>query len=265
VPLTPPGDLYFALNDSLFPKVFAAIKQQRPSLLNYATPYFAKHPGDWCLAIPNPANGAPKFTAISAVQVLTGSPAPPVEFMIQISDIEVGFGVDTVGLPPELLPLPAQRVVLKVSLTARFAVPQLDPTTVGCPTTNQFFAHADFPLKMCDCFAVTFFSIATAWIMPCGATNWIAFALEKFYTPNFTPPGLRETLGYLVTLLLDTSVLPRFWVKVAPFVLDLSKALPPAAPIKSITITPTSPTPAPNPDIAGHVSAVKFKLKVTAP
>lgn len=93
----------------------------------------------------------------------------------------------------------------------------------------------------------------------------MTFALDKFETTNLTPPGLRETADYLLVLLVDTTVLPKMWVKLAPFVIDLTKTLPPSAPVKTITITPSAPTASPNPNIAAHLLEARFTLAVTTP
>ena len=89
--LTPPGDLYFGLNDSLFPKLLAAIQSQRPSLLNFMTPYFAQRSAYWCSPIPQPINGAPQFFPFPAVQFSSGTAIPPTEFVLQITDFSIGF------------------------------------------------------------------------------------------------------------------------------------------------------------------------------
>jgi hypothetical protein len=265
MPLSPPGDLYFGLNDAIFAKLLQALQAQRPSLLNYCTPYFASNPAYWCNPIPTPANGAPLFTAIPAIQYLGGGQIPSVEMMLQINDLAIGFGVDTVGLPPDMLPLPPQRIAVKISVNLRFAVPRLDPTTLGCPASGQQFGHATYPLQLCNCFNATIFTTNTAAILKCGADSWITFAFDRIESTNLTPPGLRDTMDYLSVLILDTMVVPAMWIKLAPFVIDLSKALPPTAPIKTITVAPSAPTANPNPDISGDLLQARFSLKVTAP
>jgi hypothetical protein len=262
--LTPPGDLYVGVNDAIFPKFLAAIRSQRPSLLNYLTPYFAAHPGYWCAPIPPAPNGAPKYTAVDAVKSVGNNTIPAVEYMLQVSDIAIGFGVDNVGLPNDLLPLPPQRAAVKISVNMRFAVPRLDPTSLGCPNNGQF-RFAQFPLQVCDCFTATLYATGTAAILPCGTTAWITFALDRVESTNLAPPGLRDTVGYLAVLILDTLVVPSLWVKLDRQVIDLKKALPQTAPIKTITITPGVPTATPNPDISNDLVQARMTLKVSAP
>jgi hypothetical protein len=205
------------------------------------------------------------FTAIPAIQYLGGGQIPSVEMMLQINDLAIGFGVDKVGLPPDMLPLPPQRIAVKISLNLRFAVPRLDPTTLNCPGSGQQFGHATYPLQLCNCFNATLFTTNTAAILKCGQDSWITFAFDRIESTNLTPPGLSDTMDYLSVLVLDTMVLPAMWVRLAPFVIDLSKALPPTAPIKTITVTPSAPTANPNPDISGDLLQARFSLKVTAP
>lgn len=263
--LTSPGDLYLGLNDSIFSKFLIVIQQQRPSLLNYASPHFLKNPQDCCVKIDPPKNGAPTFTELPPIQYLSPDKVPPVELMLQITGIRVGFGVDTVGLPPDMLPLPAQRIVIQIDFFARFAVPRLDPSSLACPTETQRLARASFPLDLCDCFSGPIDATATASIKFCSDSTWIMFGLDKFETPSLTPVGLRQTIDRLIVLVLDTAVLPPLWRKLSPFVLDLSKALPPTAPIKTITIKPTASSANPNPDINSDLLQARFNLEVTAP
>jgi hypothetical protein len=262
--LTPPGDLYVGLNDSMFGKALSAIKTQRPSLLNYATDYFAKHPENWCVPISPPSNGAPLITVMKSLQVAE-KPVPPVEFLLQITNILVGFGVDNVGLPASMKPLPAQRIAVKVSFSSRFSIPKLDPATIGCPDSGQQFDNSNFPLHLCPCFSGDLFLTATGAIKPCGQDSWITFALDRFESTNVTPASLRETADYFLVLLVDTTVLPKMWVKLKPFVIDLSKTLPPSANIKTITITPGTPTAPPNPNIAADLLEARFTVAVTTP
>lgn len=263
--LTNPGDLYIALNDSIFPKIFDAIRSQRPSLLNYATPRFLASPTKHCLKIDSPVNGAPTFTELPAIQYPVKKNVPPIEFLLQITQIGVGFGVDTVGLPPELLPLPPQRIAVKIAFKARFAVPRLDPDSLDCPDSGQQFSHADFPLDICDCFDGALSATIATKIKLCGKNSWITVRLDRFDTSNLTPVGLRQTVDRLVVLILDTAVLPALWPKISPFVVDMSAALPPNAPIKSLTITPEAISYTPNPDIDAHLLKARFDLKVSAP
>jgi hypothetical protein len=262
--LTPPGDLYVGLDDAIFRKVLAAIKSQRPSLLNYATDFFAKKPNTWCVPITAPSNGAPLVSVLPPL-VVADKPVPPVEFLLQITDIGVGFGVDTVGLPASMQPLPPQRIAIKISFASRFNIPKLDPATIGCPTDGQQFANSNFPLHLCACFTGDLFLTTSGNIKRCGADSWITFALDKFETTNLTPPGLRETADYFLVLLVDTTILPKMWVKLTPYIIDLSKTLPPSAPIKTITITPGAPTASPNPNMAAHLLEARLTLAVTTP
>jgi hypothetical protein len=258
--LTPPGDLYVGISDTIFKKALTAIQTQRPSLLNYMTPYFVANPNYWCSDIPQPANGGPKYTSESPIQTLDGYTIPGVEYIVQIADIEAGFGVDTVGLPPELLPLPPQRIVAKVSVNVRLAVPKLDPTSLGCPgSTPTYQPH------VCDCFNATLFATMTSSIMMCSNVAWILFAFDQIDSTNVTPPGLRDTVNYFAVLVLDTIVLPTLWVALKPYPIDLTKALPATAPIKTITLTPIAPTALPNPDIANDLLQARIQLKVTTP
>jgi len=261
--LTPPGDLYLGLNDSIFPKVFAAIVSQRPSLLNYATSYFASNPQTWCQPIASPT-GTPPVTVVSPLQLTTDNSVPSVDLLIQITNIAAGFGKDTVGLPPSMQPLPPQRIALKISFAARFSIPKLDPSTIGCPDNNPF-SKASFPPHLCSCFTGDLFLTAAGDIMQCDSNMWITFALDQFDSTNITPAGLQETANYFLALLVDTKLLPQMWFNVAPAVIDLSKTLPASAPIKTITVTPSAPAGSPNPNIASDLLEARSILTVTTP
>ena len=165
------------------------------------------------------------------------------------------------GFPADMLPLPPQRIVIKISINLRLAVPKLDPTTIRYPGAGTI----SYPLHLCDCFNATVFATATAAIMRCSAISWITFAFDRLESTNLTPSGLSQTVDYLSVLLIDTMILPALWVKLAPFVIDLSKSLPASAPIKTITIKPSAPTANPNPDVNADVLNARFSLSVTAP
>ena len=260
--LTPPGDLYVGINDALFPKLLGVIQLQRPSLLNYISPYFAANPDKWCNPISQPPNSAPQFDAVPALNYSSDPTFHGVEFAFQITDFGVGFGVDTVGLPATMLPLPAQRIVLKVGFRVRFAVPKLDVSTLTAPGTPS---AQKYPLQVCDCFSGSLFATVGANILANGATSWITYAVDKFAIPEILPAGLAQAADLALVLILDTQILPKLWIKLSPFVIDLSSSLPATAPIKSITITPKAPTASPNPNVSADLLQARFSLEVTAP
>ncbi|MGB0064380.1 MAG: hypothetical protein WBP85_08025 [Terracidiphilus sp.] len=260
--LTPPGDVYVGINDALFPKLLNVIQSQRPSLLNYISPYFAANPDKWCNPISQPTNGAPQFDAIPPLKYSTDPTFPGVEFAFQITDFGVGFGVDTVGLPATMLPLPGQRIVLKVSFSVRFAVPKLDVSTLTAPGTPSV---QKFPLQVCDCFSGSLFATVATNIIASGPTSWITYAVDKFEIPQILPAGLSQAADLLLVLILDTQILPKLWIQLSPFVIDLSASLPATAPIKTITITPKAPVGSPNPNISADLLQARFSLEVTAP
>lgn len=255
--------LYVALDDRFVPKVFGQIVAQRPSLLNYATPYFRQTPKSICVPIAVPHNGAPLFTPLDPIQLGFGNHLPGMEMLLQVLDIRIGFGVD-VGLPPILRPLPPQRIAVLISFAARFSVPRIDPTTVHCPDgggANE--AHAT--MDLCDCFRGTLAATLVSSIKVCGDKWYITYGFDQFDTDNLTPVGLRQTFDRIVVLAMDTVVLPKLWAAVSPFKLDLTKILPAGSPITSITLKPIQGHTLPDPNIANHLLEAWFNLQVTAP
>jgi hypothetical protein len=262
--LTQGAGLYVGVNDRFFPKVVTLIGQQRPSLLNYATPYFRANPSRVCVPVPRPANGAPVFTALEPIQLGLGTGVPGVELVLQVTGIGVGFGVDNIGLPPMLRPLPPERIAAKISFTARLAVPQLDPSSLHCPEDGGA-SQVKYNLNLCDCFSGDLCAIVEASLRGCRDAVFLTYAFDKFDTDNVVPAGLRQAVDNIIVLAINSILLPKLWLPISPVTIDLKKALPAGSPVTSITITPQLPAMQPNPNIANDLLETRLDLKVTAP
>jgi hypothetical protein len=261
--LTGNNDLYVSLSDALISTFISAIKAQRPSLLNYVSPYFAAHPEDCCIQVPHPANGSPAFSQLPPIGYSPIPEAPPIDFCVQITDVAIGFGAD-IGLPTSLLPLPQQRIAAKFAFSARFRVPRLNVNSIGCPSAGDPLANATFHFDLCDPFDAAFATTIATDFRQCGKVIFISFAMDRFDTTVVSPGGLTQTVDRMIALVLDTKILPSMWPSISPYVIDLSKYAD-TGPIKTITITPSVPQTLPDPDIQNHLLQARLDLQVTSP
>ncbi|WP_322509029.1 hypothetical protein [Anaerolinea sp.] len=117
MPFTDRSDLFGAVHENGINRVVRHIMRQRPSLFNYATPFFHNHVEMFCakfevdekvLKAKNPL-----FTEQELLPIL-GAPVPiGLNFCLQLSEVAIDFFPGSVfNLPPELGKLSPQRFAL---------------------------------------------------------------------------------------------------------------------------------------------------------
>ena len=119
MPFTDRSDLFGAVHEDGINRLVRHIMRQRPSLFNYATPFFHNNVELFCakfevdervLKAKNPL-----FTEQEPIPIL-GAPVPiGLNFCLQLTDAQIDFHPGNVfGLPPELGRLTDQRFALRL-------------------------------------------------------------------------------------------------------------------------------------------------------
>ncbi len=119
MPFTDHSDIYAAVHEKGINTVVRHLMRQRPSLFNYATPFFHQYPKLFC----NPIEAAPTvlqagnplFTEVEPLPIY-GAPIPiGVNFCLQLTDAEIDFHPgNIVRLPAELGKLASQHLAIRL-------------------------------------------------------------------------------------------------------------------------------------------------------
>ncbi len=121
-------DIFGAVHENGINRVVRHIMRQRPSLFNYATPFFQQRADLLCAPIQADKKvfdaGNPLFTEQEPLPIL-GAPVPiGVNFCLQLVEAQIDFHPGNVfSLPPELGSLAAQRFALGIKACAGIDCP----------------------------------------------------------------------------------------------------------------------------------------------
>ncbi|HSV85052.1 MAG TPA: hypothetical protein VLH85_00660 [Levilinea sp.] len=121
-------DIFGAVHENGINRVVRHIMRQRPSLFNYATPFFQQRSDLLCAPIQADKKvfeaGNPLFTEEEPLPIL-GAPVPiGVNFCVQLVDAQIDFHPGNVfTLPPELGSLSVQRFALGIKACAGIDCP----------------------------------------------------------------------------------------------------------------------------------------------
>jgi len=119
MPFTDRSDLFASLEEEGVNLFVRHLMRQRPSLFNYATVYFEKHPSLLCAKIDAAnkvkENGDPLFSVQEPIPILGVAPPISLNWSLQITDVEVDFHPgNTIELPKELGALDEQQLGLRM-------------------------------------------------------------------------------------------------------------------------------------------------------
>ena len=122
------SDLFASVHEDGINLVVRHIMRQRPSLFNYATPAFSRNPELFCVRIEAAQTvldaGNPLFTEQDPLPVLGAPVEIGLNFCLQLTDLQIDFHPgNAFELPPELAPLGAQRVALRMKACAGLGCP----------------------------------------------------------------------------------------------------------------------------------------------
>lgn len=118
MPFTDRSDLFGAVHEEGINRVVRHIMRQRPSLFNYATPFFRRRPDLLCTPIVADRKVTdarnPLFTVQDPLPILGAPVKIGLNFCVQFTDFVLDFHPgNSITLPPELGTLPAQRFALR--------------------------------------------------------------------------------------------------------------------------------------------------------
>ncbi len=116
--LTDFSEIYASLHDAGINRVIRHIMRQRPALFNYGTENVARNRSLWCSAI-DAAPAVTHFMTVLDPLPIMGVNNLGLDFCIQLTDAKFDFHPsNTVALPAELSPLPAQNFAIKLTACA---------------------------------------------------------------------------------------------------------------------------------------------------
>lgn len=118
MPFTDRSDLFGAVHEEGINRVVRHIMRQRPSLFNYATPFFRRRPDLLCTPIVADRKVTdarnPLFTVQDPLPILGAPVKIGLNFCVQLTDFVLDFHPsNSITLPPELGALPAQRLAIR--------------------------------------------------------------------------------------------------------------------------------------------------------
>lgn len=126
MPYTENCDLYLAVSEDAFNRVFRHILTQNPPLFNYGTPYFVQHPDEMCYI---PTSGPPRAIApVNPVEIPNADPATVVEYCYQLSDATIDFHpLGAIADPPPGWNISQDQMAIRLEFHAGVLKPT-DPT-----------------------------------------------------------------------------------------------------------------------------------------
>ncbi|MFN8379257.1 MAG: hypothetical protein U0452_11360 [Anaerolineae bacterium] len=118
MPFTDRSDLFGAVHEEGINRVVRHIMRQRPSLFNYATPFFRRRPDLLCTPIVADRKVTdarnPLFTVQDPLPILGAPVKIGLNFCVQLTDFVLDFHPsNSITLPPELGTLAAQRFAIR--------------------------------------------------------------------------------------------------------------------------------------------------------
>jgi hypothetical protein len=118
MPFTDRSDLFGAVHEEGINRTVRHIMRQRPSLFNYATPFFRRRPDLLCTPIVADRKVTdarnPLFTVQDPLPILGAPVKIGLNFCVQFTDFVLDFHPgNSITLPPELGALPAQRFAIR--------------------------------------------------------------------------------------------------------------------------------------------------------
>jgi hypothetical protein len=134
-------DVFASFQEDGFNRIIGHVRYQRPSMFNYATRAVAENPQQM-LCRPIDAHPALAQHGNPLVTIVDPFPLPGthfgLNFAVQLVDAKIDFHPgNSVNLPPELAPLPEQRLAIGLTLCAGIGCPPRDVVDQLVPPPPQ--------------------------------------------------------------------------------------------------------------------------------
>jgi hypothetical protein len=234
-------DVFVSVDEAVPNRLVRHVMKQRPSLVNIGSPSVVANPDLLCAKVtPHPVvlqRGNPLVGRGPDLPV----PGTPylVEYAVQFPELEVDISPnDVVTMPPELSPLPAQRLAVHARVCVGLGCPPerivAGRLPVGALTHVDQRRRFYLPFRELECFCLDLFATLGADLAgPVGDQHLIG-RLDGIEIVDLEPAGLESAIECYATLAVRLGLLPRLAVPV----IRLVQGVPGIA---TLTVEPTSP------------------------
>ncbi len=245
------SDLYAAVHEDGLNRVVRHIMLQRPSLFNYATPFFAQNPELLCVPIKAApevfAAGNPLFTVQSPLPVLGAAQPVGLNYCVQFTDLQLDFHESsTFKLPPELGgKLPPQRLALRLKGCFGLGclpddyytdlIPLEEVLAVAQAGKDQFsLSHVPErqprdpivpPVRRLTCFCLELFAVLHFEWGKIGTDDYLKVRLDGLEIVDLQPVEMENIIECYAEAVLRLGILPRLSIKIEKMVLDITALL----------------------------------------
>lgn len=223
--LTDHCDVFGAVHEDAFNRIFGHLMRQRPSLFNYGTRFFVTNPQNMCHEItPHPEvlrRHNPLMTHEAPLPIPGTGGLYGMEFCAQLVEAKIDFHPQSMRLPPELDPLPEQQA----SLSARFCVGVLCPDKKYTERIGDALAKAaadpkddpdgpppvitPLPGERVHCFCLEIFATLRIERVRDQSGDVLVPRLEGLEIVDLRPEGLENALECYVATTLRLGILPK--------------------------------------------------------
>lgn len=259
-------DVFTAVHEDGFNRIFQHIMRQRPSLFNYGTRFFSVQPDRLCHKIEvHPEvlrRGNPLITVEDPLPVPGTGGSFGMDFCAQLTEMAVDFHPSNkFNLPPELEPLEPQTA----ALTAQFCVGLVCPNRERAQYLGDALAElaeqddskprdekdprlppAPIPGETIMCFCLKVFATIRIERLTTGLGEVLVPRLMNLEIVDIQPENLENTLECYVETILRVGILPRLRFAVDTLIEDMGSFLG-----LTPTLTPISADVPNNPAIEG--------------
>ena len=283
--LTDQCDIFASFHEEGFNRIIDHVRQQRPSLFNYATADVAKNRELLCAAIKaHPiveARNNPLFTIEKPLPIPGSSFG--VNFAVQLSDLKLDFHPGKlVALPPELNPpLKPQRLAIQLTVCGGIGCPPEEVVDQLIPPPKDLDrkdpAHGNeqprgddkgeiivLPTRKLRCFCLSAYVTGGVRIVTYNGKPYLEPFLDGFEIVDIKPEGLENSIECLIKLMLKLVVLPGLRILLQHAPLNLTQGATDIFPAPTnVTIKPqtTSATLPNNPAIEDDQLKVFIKAE----
>jgi len=253
--------IFAAFHEDGFNRIISHVRNQRPSLFNYATADVAANPRLLCEVIRThpivPQRGNPLVTIVDPLPI--PGTQYGVNFAVQLTDLEIDFHPgDVFRLPPELDPLAKQSLAIKLRVCGGIGCPPrelVDKLTPRPPRpddkrndnqrdhgrVNEDDKRPLIPLPTDNliCFCVDAFATGGVRIATYHGKPYLEPFLDGFEIVDIRPRGLEDGMECYISLVLRLAVLPGLRILLAHAPLNLTQGVPDLFVATNVVLTPT--------------------------
>jgi len=239
--------IFAAFHEDGFNRIIRHVREQRPSLFNYATAGMAASPRLLCQAITaHPIvfeRGNPLVTIVDPLPI-PGTPYG-VNFAVQLTDLAIDFHRnDVFPLPRELDPLATQHLAIKLRLCGGIGCPPRDlvdrltlpPRDPASPREKG--PLIPLPARSLTCFCLEAFVTGGIRIATYYGKPYLEPFLDGFEIVDITPKGLEDGMECYISLVLRLAVLPGLRILLSHTPLNLTQGVPDLFVPTKVVLTP---------------------------